>query len=124
LPKLGAFVLADLEILLDFFNCALELIAPMSVFLSSGSPTMSVCMRSCSLRQDGFVNAFLHEQARAGAADVALVEEDAVDDSFDGLVDGGVVEDNVRGLAAQFQREIFFVPGRGRWMILPTSVSR
>jgi hypothetical protein len=26
---------------------------------------------------------FLHEQARAGAADVALVEEDAVDDPFD-----------------------------------------
>jgi hypothetical protein len=34
---------------------------------------------------------------------VALVEEDAVDDALDGLVDGRVVEDDVRGLAAELE---------------------
>ena len=36
-------------------SCSLELIAPMSVFLSSGSPTISVSMRSFSLRMNFFV---------------------------------------------------------------------
>jgi len=34
-----------------FSSCIFELIAPMSVFLSSGSPTIRVCMRSCSFRR-------------------------------------------------------------------------
>ena len=76
----------------------------MSVFLSSGSPTISVCMRSFSLRDHQIVHRFLDEQPRAGAADVALVEEDAVDDPFDGLIDRRVVEDDVGGFAAQLER--------------------
>ncbi len=48
----------------------------------------------------------LHEQPRAGAADVPLVEEDAVDDPLDRLVDRRVVEDDVRRLAAELQREL------------------
>jgi uncharacterized protein YidB (DUF937 family) len=55
---------------------------------------------------DGLVeDGLLHEEARAGAADVALVEVDALDDAFDGLVDAGVLEDDVGGLAAEFERE-------------------
>jgi hypothetical protein len=50
------------------------------------------------------VHAFLHEEAAAGAAHVALVEVDAVDDAFDGLVDGGVCEDDVGRLAAELER--------------------
>src|SRR5690606_39297765 len=42
----------------------------------------------------------------ARAADLALVEEDAVDDALDGLVDGGVVEDDVGALAAQFEGDL------------------
>jgi hypothetical protein len=34
---------------------------------------------------------------------VALVEEDAVDDALDRLVDGRVVEDDVGRLAAEFE---------------------
>jgi hypothetical protein len=37
---------------------------------------------------------------------VALVEEDPVDDAFDGLVDGGVVEDDVGGLAPQLEGDL------------------
>ena len=47
----------------------------------------------------------LHQQPRAGAADVALVEEDAVDDALDRLVEGGVVEHHVGALAAELQRQ-------------------
>jgi hypothetical protein len=67
-------------------------------------------------------DAFLDEQAGAGAADVALVEEDAVDDALDGLVERGVLEDDVGRLAAEFEGEFFAAAGEARWMILPTSV--
>ena len=40
------------------------------------------------LRDDRLGDRLLHEQPRAGAADVALVEVDAVDDALDGLVEG------------------------------------
>ena len=53
----------------------------------------------------------LHQQARARAADVALVEEDAVDDALDGLVDRGVVEDDVGGLAAELQGDLLVRAG-------------
>ena len=55
-------------------------------------------------RRDHLVgDRLLHEQPRAGAADVALVEEDAVDDALDGLVERRVVEDDVGGLAAELE---------------------
>src|SRR5699024_10980330 len=57
------------------------------------------------LRLDLLGGALLHEQARAGAADVALVEEDPLDDALDGLVDRGVLEDDVGRLAAELERE-------------------
>ena len=65
----------------------------------------------------------LHQQPRARAADVALVEEDAVDDALDRLVDGGVVEDDVGGLAAELEGDLLVrpgdrlrrSPGRRRW---------
>ena len=86
-------------------SCAAELIAPMSVFLSSGSPSRSVASRRCSARDQLVGDRLLHEQPRARAADVALVEEDAVDDALDGLVERRVVEDDVGRLAAELERQ-------------------
>ena len=40
-----------------------------------------------------------------GAADLALVEVDPVDDALDGLVERRVVEDDVGGLAAELEGE-------------------
>src|ERR687888_467268 len=57
------------------------------------------------LLDDRLVDRLLHEQPRACAADVALVEVDAVDDPLDRLVERGVVEDDVRGLTAELERE-------------------
>ena len=55
--------------------------------------------------QNFFGDGFLNEQPRSGAADVALVEEDAVDDALDGLVERGVFEDDVSRFAAEFEGE-------------------
>ena len=65
------------------------------------------------LADDRFVNAFLHEKPRAGAADVALVEEDSVDDSLDGLVDRRILENDVGGLSASSRVKCFFERGQG-----------
>ena len=51
------------------------------------------------------INPFLHEQPRAGATDVALVEINSGDDAFDGLINRRVLEQNVRRLAAEFERQ-------------------
>src|SRR6185437_14504712 len=55
-------------------------------------------------------DALLHQQSRAGTADLALVEPDAIDETFDSGVEVGIVEDDVRRLAAEFERELL---GRG-----------
>src|SRR5262245_2936289 len=51
------------------------------------------------------VDRLLHEQSRARATNVTLVEVDPVDDPFHRLVERAVVEDDVRGLAAELERQ-------------------
>ena len=94
----------------------------MSVFLSSGSPTRSVAIRRLSRVQHLVGDGLLHQQPRARAADVALVEEDAVDDALDGLVERGVVEDDVGGLAAELEGDLLVVPATDLAIARPTSV--
>ena len=91
----------------------LQLMAPTSVFLSSGSPTRSAPSRCLSLRSR-LGDRLLHEQPRARAAHLGLVEVDAVDDALDRLVERGVVEDDVRRLAAELERQLFPVPASAR----------
>ena len=57
-------------------------------------------------------DAFLHQEAGSGAADLALVEPDAVDEAFDGGVEVGVFENDEGRFAAELERE-FFVAGGG-----------
>jgi hypothetical protein len=93
----------------------------------SASPTSLATRRSCSseihrlveriadaqrlqalaqaLHQAGG-DALLNEDARTGAADLALIEPDRVDDAFDRRFQVGVVEDDERRLAAEFQRQL------------------
>ncbi len=52
-------------------------------------------------------NAFLDQQARSSTADLALVEPDRIDEAFDGAVDIGIVEHDVGGFTAKFERECF-----------------
>ncbi len=55
---------------------------------------------------------FLHQQARPGTAHLTLVEPDGVDQTFDRAVDIGVIKHDVRGLAAQFERQRLAAAGR------------
>src|SRR5215469_18973827 len=61
--------------------------------------------------QQRFGNALLHEQARAGAANLALIEPDAVHQAFDRTIEIGVFENNEWGLTPQFERQPFMAAG-------------
>ena len=75
------------------------------------------------LVEQRLVDRFLGEQPRPGAAHLALVEVDAVDDPLDRLVERRVVEDDVGGLAAKLQGELLVRARDGRAaIILPTAV--
>ncbi len=50
-------------------------------------------------------DALLHDQARAGAAHLALIEPDGIDDAFDGAIEIGIVEDDEGRLAAELEGE-------------------
>src|SRR3712207_6955107 len=58
---------------------------------------------------DVVVHVLLHEKARSGGAHVALVEEDAVDDALDGLVDGRVVEHRSEEHTSELQSRQYLV---------------
>src|SRR5207237_8116074 len=57
-------------------------------------------------RDQLLVDRLRDEEPRPGAADMALVEVDPVDDPLDRLVERRVVEDDVRSLPAELEREL------------------
>ena len=61
------------------------------------------------------------KQPRARAAHVALVEEDALHDALDRLVERGVLEDDVGRLPAELERERDAAPGERRLDVLADS---
>src|SRR6185436_3842744 len=71
------------------------------------------------LRDERLVDRLLDEKARAGTADVSLVEVDPVDDPLDRLVERSVVENDVRGLAAELERELLAGAGEAALDLLP-----
>ncbi len=58
-------------------------------------------------------DAFLDEQPRARAADLALVEPDRVHHAFDDAVEVGVLENDERALPAQLERQLLAGSGCG-----------
>src|SRR5208283_4865862 len=60
---------------------------------------------AANLVDQDFGDALLHQKARAGAADLSLIEPDTIDQAFDGAVEVGVFENHERGFAAQFERQ-------------------
>src|SRR5215470_8972052 len=59
-----------------------------------------------------FSNAFLHQQAGSRAANLSLVEPDAIHQTLDCAVEIGILKNNKRRLPAQFERELL-VSGSG-----------
>ena len=58
-------------------------------------------------------HAGLHQKPRSGAADLALIEPDGVDDPFDRAVEICVVKHDVRGFPAELERQSFAAAGGG-----------
>ena len=54
------------------------------------------------------VDRFLHQDAAAGGADFALVDEDAEQRSIDGRFEVRIGKKDVRRLAAEFERHAFY----------------
>src|SRR5205807_457306 len=71
------------------------------------------------LVEDRLEHRFLDEQPRSRAAHVALVEVDAVDDAFDGLVEGRVLEHDVGGLPPELEGQPLAASGDGAADQLP-----
>ena len=69
-------------------------------------------MRARSFGDEPVGDAFLHEQPRARAAHLALVEPDRVDDAFHDAVEIRVVVDDERTLSAQLEAQLLARPGR------------
>src|SRR5262249_28542746 len=63
-------------------------------------------------RDEIVVNRFLDEQPRTSGADLALAEVDAHEHALEGGIKVGVCEDDVRALAAEFQRHLLQVARR------------
>ena len=55
-------------------------------------------------RQKSLGDAFLNQQPRSRAADLSLIEPDGIDQSFNRRILIGILEDDERRFAAQFQR--------------------
>src|ERR1700722_4198914 len=111
LHEFGAFVHAALHQLADLFKLRFGIDrADVSVFIERIADAESLDAVG-ELADDLFEHTFLHEQARTGAADVALIEINSRDDAFDGLVDRRVLKNDVRRLATEFEREFFVRAG-------------
>ena len=94
-------------------NCTCDTCGPWKVSLANGSPTTFFCARSLNRSTNCVVDGFLHVDTRAGAAALAVVEEDAEVDPRDGVVDVGVLEDDVGRLAAEFEGDLLQVGAGG-----------
>jgi hypothetical protein len=94
----------------------------MSTVLSSGRPDAEQLRAALELVDQPVVHALLHEQPRAGAAHLALVEPDRVDHALDHAVEVRVLEDDERALPAQLERQLLPRAGRLAADDAPTSV--
>ena len=65
----------------------------------------SLSRARCALLHELVIYLFFDEHARAGAATLAMVKEQPHVRALDGLIHVGVGKDDVRALAAQFQRD-------------------
>src|SRR6185312_3175488 len=111
LVDLRAFVLAGLNELLDLLELHARVDRTDVGVLVERVADAERLEPLLQLVDERLVDRLLREESRAGAADVALVEVDAVDDALDRLVERRVVEDDVRGLAAELERQLLVSAG-------------
>ena len=103
LVQLGALVDAALDELGDLLQLALRVDRPDVGVLVQRVADADRRQAVLELVDERLGDRLLDEQPRPGAADLALVEVDAVDDALDGLVERRIVEHDVGGLAAELE---------------------
>ena len=117
---LRAFLLADLDVRCDTrSNCSCDTSGPSCVIGSNGSPMRIALRARDQLLDELVVDLLVHEDARARRADLAAVGEDAEHRVRDRAVDVDVVEDDVRRLAAELERDRLQVGDRVARDLLP-----
>ena len=83
----------------------------MSVFLSSGSPTRSVCSRAFSFSRSGSNTGSWTRSREPAQHTCPWLKKHPAHDALDGLVQRGVLEHDVRGLPPELQGEALAGPG-------------
>src|SRR5216683_4740879 len=110
---LGALLLANVEITLD----SIELLARNQrsdrALLIEGIAHGDALAEICQLTHHLVVLVALHENPRARAAYLTRIEEHAHHRGGHGLIEVGVRENDIRRLAAEFQRNLLEVSGGG-----------
>lgn len=109
----GAVLLARLDVAHDAVVLELADLGALEGLRVEGVADLVVLGAGLEGGDELVVDALLHVDARAGAAALAVVVVDAKVDPADGLLDVGVVEDDVGRLAAQLERHALEVGGRG-----------
>lgn len=115
----GALLLARLDIAHDAVVLELADLRALECVLGEGVADLVLLGALLEGGNELVVDAVLHVNARAGAAALAVVEVDTKVDPVDGVVNVGVVEDNVGRLAAQLERDLLQVGRRGGLHDLP-----
>jgi len=93
----------------------------MSTALSSGGPTAAFHARP-ELRDQPLGDSLVHQQPRAGAAHLPLIEPNRVHHALDHTVQIGVVEHDERAFPHQLERQLLPDPAVALRMMRPTSV--
>ena len=106
LRQLRAFVHAALHQLADFFELRPRIDrADVGVLVQRIADAQRLDAVAQFLDDRG-IDSFLHEQPRTRATNMTLIKINSVDDTFDGLINRCVLEQNVRRLSAEFEREL------------------
>ena len=94
-------------------NCSCEISGPMSVLGSRPGPIFRLRANSATPEVNSSKIAVLDQQSGAGRARLAVVEQEPAGDARYRGFEVGVGEDHLRALAAEFQRDLLQVAGRG-----------
>lgn len=109
----GALLLASLDVLHDAVVLQLADLGPLEGVLGEWVADLVLLGALLEGFDELVIDALLHVDTRAGAAALPVVVVDAEVDPVDGVLDVGIVEDDVGRLAAQLERDLLQV-GRRR----------
>ena len=109
----GALLLAGLDVAHDAVVLELADLGSLECFLREGIADLVLLAALLESLQELVVDALLNVDTGTGAAALAVVVVDAKVDPVDGLLNVGIVEDNVGRLTAELEGHLLQVGGSG-----------